>query len=125
MARYGKAFKDRAVARLLPPESTSVEEVSRQIGVSVSTLERWHSEALASGEAGGVWTAPARFHRVDALAHALLLALHDNADDMTGQRLIERLISGQPNADMLRDQAIVHLRALRERDAILGTRNEH
>ena len=61
MARYGKAFKDRAVARLLPPESTSVEEVSRQIGVSVSTLERWRSEALASGEAGGVWTAPARF----------------------------------------------------------------
>lgn len=65
------------------------------------------------------------FHRIDALAHALLLALHDNADDMTGQRLIERLISGQPNADMLRDRAIVHLRALRERDAILGTRNEH
>ena len=64
MARYGKAFKDRAVARLLPPESTSVEEVSRQIGVSVSTLERWRSEALASGEAGGVWTAPARFQAV-------------------------------------------------------------
>ena len=35
MARYGQAFKDRAVARLLPPESASVETVSREIGVGV------------------------------------------------------------------------------------------
>ena len=49
MARYGKAFKERAVARLLPPESASVEEVSRRIGVSVSTLERWRADALAEG----------------------------------------------------------------------------
>ncbi|MBX3623315.1 MAG: transposase [Rhizobacter sp.] len=60
MARYGKAFKDRAVARLLPPESAAVEVVSREIGVSASTLERWRSEAQASGRSSGGWTAAAR-----------------------------------------------------------------
>lgn len=62
------------------------------------------------------------FHQIDALAHALLLALHDNHEGMTGRTLIERLIAGQPDADALRGHAIAHLRALREREAVLGTR---
>jgi len=33
---------------LLPPESSPVEVVSREIGVSSSTLERWRAEALAA-----------------------------------------------------------------------------
>jgi transposase len=41
VARYGRAFKDRAVAPLLPPENTPVETLSREIGVSVDTVERW------------------------------------------------------------------------------------
>jgi transposase len=40
VARYGQEFKDRAVARLLPPESAAVEAVAREIGVGVATLER-------------------------------------------------------------------------------------
>ncbi|WP_425512923.1 hypothetical protein [Xanthomonas albilineans] len=40
MARYGQQFKDKAVARLLSPESTSVDALSREIGVSEATLER-------------------------------------------------------------------------------------
>ena len=64
MARYGKAFKERAVARLLPPESASVEEVSRRIGVSVSTLERWRADAFAEGRTQGAWTAAARLEAV-------------------------------------------------------------
>jgi len=43
MARYGQAFKDRVVARLLPPEGVSVQEVSREIGVGVSTQELWRA----------------------------------------------------------------------------------
>jgi len=58
LARYGKTFKDRAVARLLPPESASVEEVAREIGVGVETLERWRSDALSM---------PAREHRLSRL----------------------------------------------------------
>lgn len=64
MARYGQAFKDRAVARLLPPESADVNEVSVKVGVSASTLERWRADALASGKKSGGWTAAARFEAV-------------------------------------------------------------
>lgn len=44
MARYGEAFRIRAVARLLPPESANVGEVAKGIGVSVQTLERGREE---------------------------------------------------------------------------------
>lgn len=68
MARYGKPFKSRAVARLLPPESSSIEAVSREIGVSVDTLERWRSEALAEPVKERTWTATARLEAVIATA---------------------------------------------------------
>jgi transposase-like protein len=48
MARYGKAFGDRIVARLLPPESAAIEVVSREMGVSVGTLERWRANLTVS-----------------------------------------------------------------------------
>jgi len=47
VARYGQAFKDKAVARLLPPHSAPVEVVSREVGIGVGTLERWREEALS------------------------------------------------------------------------------
>lgn len=73
MARYGQAYKDRIVARLLPPESSAVDVVSREVGVSAATLERWRAEALASGAGdrrGGShrWTAAARLEAVIATA---------------------------------------------------------
>ena len=70
MARYGQAYKDRIVARLLPPESSAVEVVSREVGVSTATLERWRAEALANGPGGGSqrWTAAARLQAVIATA---------------------------------------------------------
>jgi len=68
MARYGQANKDLVVARLLAPASTSVEEVSREIGVGVSTLERWRAEALAMPERGRTWTPAARLEAVIATA---------------------------------------------------------
>jgi hypothetical protein len=46
VARYGQAFKDRVVARLLPPESASLDEVSLEVGVGAQTLQRWLSDAL-------------------------------------------------------------------------------
>jgi transposase-like protein len=70
VARYGQAYKERIVARLLPPESSSVEQVSREIGISAATLERWRADALATGSSGGVqrWTAAARLQAVIATA---------------------------------------------------------
>jgi DNA-binding transcriptional MerR regulator len=64
LARYGQAFKDKAVAKLLPPESGSLEAVAQEVGVSVDTLERWRDEALSRPARGRVWTAAARFEAV-------------------------------------------------------------
>jgi transposase-like protein len=66
MARYSKAFKKRAVARLLPPESSPVEVVSKEIGISSDTLARWRSEALATPSRDKTWTAAARLEAVIA-----------------------------------------------------------
>ena len=65
MARYGQAYKDRIVARLLPPESSAIDLVSREVGISVATLERWRADA-ANGSAAGSprWTAAARLQAV-------------------------------------------------------------
>jgi transposase len=66
VARYGQAYKDRIVARLLPPESSAVEPVSREVGISVATLERWRADALAnaSGTGSPRWTPAARLQAV-------------------------------------------------------------
>jgi transposase-like protein len=64
VARYGQAFKDRVVARLLPPESAGLDAVAREIGVGVSTLERWRSDALSMPARERAWTAAARFDAV-------------------------------------------------------------
>ncbi|HWU75360.1 MAG TPA: transposase [Rhodanobacter sp.] len=64
MARYGQAFKDRAVARLLTPESSDIHAVTQAVGVSAFTLERWRTQALAAGQQSGGWTAAAQLDAV-------------------------------------------------------------
>jgi transposase len=71
MARYGQKFKDAVVARLLPPESSSLEAVSQKVGISVATLERWRAAALATSDGNGSarpWTPAARLEAVIATA---------------------------------------------------------
>ena len=68
MARYGQAFKGRAIARLLPPESAVIEEVALAVGVRVGTLQRWRDEALSKPARGRVWTAGSRLEAVIATA---------------------------------------------------------
>src|ERR1039458_3004863 len=63
MARYGEAFRDRAVARLLPPENAAVEVVAREIGVGARTLERWREQARSRPARGRAWTAAGRLER--------------------------------------------------------------
>jgi hypothetical protein len=50
----------------LPPESSAIDLVSREVGISVATLERWRADALANGSAAGSprWTAAARLQAV-------------------------------------------------------------
>lgn len=64
MARYGEAFRNRAVARLLPPESAEVGAVAKEIGVSVQTLERWREDAQTRPARGRAWSAAARLEAV-------------------------------------------------------------
>ena len=55
------------MARLLPPESSAIDLVSREVGISVATLERWRADALANGSgrlAAPRWTAAARLQAV-------------------------------------------------------------
>ena len=71
MARYGQKFKDAVMARLLPPESSSLEAVSQKVGISVATLERWRAAALAGSDGNGSprqWTPAARLEAVIATA---------------------------------------------------------
>ena len=71
MARYGQQFKDVVVARLLPPESSSLEVVSQTVGISVTTPERWRAAASAANDGRGSprqWTPAARLEAVIATA---------------------------------------------------------
>jgi len=64
MARYGQEFKKKVVAKLLPPNTASLEEISREVGVSTGTLERWRAESLAMPTRERVWSAAARLNAV-------------------------------------------------------------
>lgn len=64
MARYGQTFKDRAVARLLPPESAAIDVVAREIGIAAGTLERWREQARYRPARGRAWTAAGRLEAV-------------------------------------------------------------
>ena len=71
MARYGQKFKDAVVARLLPPETSSLEAVSQKVGISIATLERWRATALAANDGTASprpWTPAARLEAVIATA---------------------------------------------------------
>ena len=59
MARYRQAFKERAIARMLPPESASIEQVSSETGISPVALERWRAAALhaPAGDPSGIGAA--------------------------------------------------------------------
>jgi len=58
----------RVVARLLPPESADIGEVSKEVGVSVQTLERWREDAQTMPARGRAWSAAARLEAVITVA---------------------------------------------------------
>lgn len=64
MARYGQRFKERAVARLLPPESGVLEVVAYDVGIGAGTLARWQDEVQAKVTPTRGWTADARLDAV-------------------------------------------------------------
>ena len=79
MARYGQTYKDRVVARLLPPESAALDVVARQVGVSASTLERWRVEAQAIAAGEPVNAGPHRWTPAARLEAVIVTAAMDEA----------------------------------------------
>jgi hypothetical protein len=53
---------------LLPPESSAVELVAREVGVGAGTLERWREDAQSRPARGRAWTARARLEALMATA---------------------------------------------------------
>lgn len=43
--RYSKLEKEKLITRLFPPESISVTELSKETGISKSTLQTWKTQA--------------------------------------------------------------------------------
>lgn len=64
MVRYARAFKDKVVRRLLPPQSADVRALAKEIGVSALTLERWRAEGSGSPLGHRGRSAAARFEAV-------------------------------------------------------------
>ena len=62
------------------------------------------------------------FHQIDALTHALLHSLKQDADGDSGRQLVERLVAGCLDRVALRARGFERLRELRDRGAICGTR---
>lgn len=52
------------MARLLPPESASLDAVARDVGVSAGTLDRWLKDAQSKPASSRTWTAAARLQAV-------------------------------------------------------------
>ena len=50
MPTYSPEFKEAVIARMLPPGSESMNRISRETGVCLTTLRKWKQRAL--GEAG-------------------------------------------------------------------------
>lgn len=46
--RYDKDEKEKIIARMLPPENYSPTKLSRETGISVSTLSTWKTKTLSS-----------------------------------------------------------------------------
>ena len=56
------------MARMLPPESAEIGALSREVGVSVQTLERWREAAQTMPARGRAWSAGARLEAVISTA---------------------------------------------------------
>ena len=66
MPTYSPEFKEAVIARMLPPGSESMNRISRETGVCLTTLRKWKQRAL--GEAGLRERAEGRERQVPSLS---------------------------------------------------------
>ena len=48
--KYGSPIREAVLRRILPPNSESMSQVSRDTGISLQTLMNWKNQAIASGQ---------------------------------------------------------------------------
>ena len=48
----------------MPPESATLELVSKEVGITVNTLESWRANVQSMPARGRAWTAPAKLQAV-------------------------------------------------------------
>jgi hypothetical protein len=51
MSRYSKEFKDTIIKQMMPPNSKTISDISKETGVSVRSLFRWIKAVKAVGNA--------------------------------------------------------------------------
>jgi transposase-like protein len=51
LSKYSEEFKESVVRKMMPPESRSIAELSRETGVSEVTLYKWRDETRRGGRA--------------------------------------------------------------------------
>ena len=133
VARYGTGFKNRALARLRPPECASVEDVARDAGVQPHTVQRWARESEAAVGEHLDWTAAERLDAVLATSMMDELAksawcrvngvhLHDLL--MWRQSAMDALGSPKAPVNRLQSQSKEDRRRIQELERDLKRKND-
>jgi len=49
MASYSKEFKEKMIARMLPPNNEPVSKISKETKISIATLHKWKKNYTSTG----------------------------------------------------------------------------
>ena len=60
MPKHDRLFKEKAVARLLPPENAPAREVAQELGIAYSTLIYWRGTILCETQNSSQQTGPSQ-----------------------------------------------------------------
>ncbi len=112
MARYGQTFKDRALARLLPPESAAIDLIAREVGIGAGRLEAVVTTAAMNEADKSAWCrshgaypeelAKWRASATTALAAPEELRASPQATRQDRKRIKELVKESDPNRGRLR-----------------------
>lgn len=50
MTSYSKEFKEKMVARMLPPNNEPVSKIAKETNISIATLHKWKNSYTSSGK---------------------------------------------------------------------------
>jgi transposase-like protein len=86
--RYSKRIKSSVLKKVLPPESRSVPEVAREMGISEQTIYGWKKIAEGGTIPADAETSPSAIGRIEKLS--LLLEGKSKSEEALGSWLREK-----------------------------------